>query len=193
KWVELQQLTARTVLSTPECFAERPIYEEIIAWCGDRGGKFELRRRQAEIALVNYYLEWLKIGGSADDERLRDLAQNLESEARSYLEKTASQPEYHIPFRRSLAHYYLQNGKPNEAIAELKAAMELLPQHPLYSDTDTADFNLEIGLILANHKKYSAALKYLEPALDAYRRAGEAFEIHALQAEALIDECRERL
>lgn len=193
KLVDLNQASIRFLTPTPVRFSERPFYDDIIYRCEGKSGKLELRKKQAEIALVNHYLSWLAIGGETDDEELIALAANLEDDARAYLEQTAGQPEFRIPYRRSLAQFYLQNGKPNEAIAQLKAALEEAPTHPQFAPTDVADFNLEIGTILANHNKFEPALKYFETAFDIYENAGENYEIYAHQTEAWIDECRGNL
>ncbi len=191
KLVDLNHASIRFLSPSPSEFVEKPFYEEIIRRCEGKTGKPELRKKQAEIGLVNHYLNWVATGGQTDDAYLVELAANLENEAAAYLEKTTGQPEFRIPYRRSLAHFHLQNGKPNEAVAQLKAALEEAPTHPKFAPTDAADFNLEIGTILANHNKHQAALKYFEAAFDIYEKAGEDYEIYALQAEAWINECKE--
>jgi tetratricopeptide (TPR) repeat protein len=188
--IELNRTTIRFIQSTPDNFAEMPYFIEIVERCEGRGDKFELRKKQALVGLVGQYRKWLEMGGSADDERLAQWSENIEAMAQEYIEQTSGQPEFRIPFRRTLAQFYLQSQKPNEALAQLKAAMEEAPNHPKFAPTDLADFNFEIGAVLSTYKKYEAALKYLNAALDIYREAGPDYEIYAHQTEAWIEECR---
>ena len=192
KWITLKEFEAGSVVSTPQRFAERRYFEEIIRYCGEKGGKFELRRRQMEITLLDYFRAWINMGGKAD-EGLEALADKLEAQSLDYLERTREQPEHHLDFRRTYASYLARVGRIREAVVQYHEALELLSPNPAFSPTTVAGFRFELAVILTYEENYADAVAHFRYALDVYHSAGEAYDVYAAQVEALLDECLENL
>lgn len=196
-WIDWNELAMRFVLPEPDTFAEFPFYREIKETCAGRGPGFDLRLMQNQLGLLTHFQNWTSMGGETGklEESVREemvaMQESAIDEINQQLADWKSDGAYEelVSLKRSLLRYYSFSSQPKQAIAILKELLDDLPHHPEFTPTDLADINLEIGSIFLNYNKFKTAQPYLEEARDIYEEAGEAFEIHASQADALVQEC----
>lgn len=199
-WIDWNELAMRFVLPEPDQFAEYPFYADIRETCEGRDRSFQLRDLQNQLTLLNHYNNWIQAGGNTEilDETVRAEMTLLSESALDNILLVLDEwkADNDIPalvsMKRSLLRHYTLNNQPKEAVLLLKELLEELPEHPDFQVSDLADLNIEIGSIFLNYNKFKQALPYLEEARDLYEEAGEAFEVHASQADALVQECLQK-
>lgn len=198
-WIDWNELAMRFVLPEPDNFAEYPFFKEIEDICNQHDESLRLRLLHNKLAVLTHLENWKTMGFEIDvlppdqQQGVIELSTNAISEILEQLGiwKEASAYAELISLKRSLLRYYSFTNQPKQAIELLKELLKELPHHPEFTPTDLADVNLEIGSIYFNYNKYKIALPYLETARDLYEEAGVEFEVHASQAEALVQECIE--
>lgn len=198
--VEWHNIGMRLVMQDPDKLSEYPYYAALQELCEDREGVFAVRALQARLNLLTYYFNWRANNGDAgqlsEEETavVTEIEENFEAEAAQHYDQWLAEgyAEGFLAAQRLLARFYLMNQKPNEGIAALKALRDGLPEHPDYQPADVADVNMEIGQILAGFGKFKAAATYFREAFEVYDAAGEAWEVHAGQAEAMLEEAIDR-
>ena len=200
-WIDWNELAMRFVLPEPDQFAEYPFYKEIESVCLQHGDQLRLRLLHNKLALLTHLENWKSMGFEIDLlpadqlDGVTELIENAVSEINEQIISWKAQSAFVelISIKRALLRYYSFTNQPKLAIEILKEMLEELPQHPQFNPTDLADINLEIGSIYFNYSKFKVAIPYLEAARDIYEEAGEEFEIHASQSDALVKECEEQI
>jgi tetratricopeptide (TPR) repeat protein len=200
-WIDWNELAMRFVLPEPDQFAEYPFFKEIESVCLQHGDQLRLRLLHNKLALLIHLENWKSMGFEINmlpTEQLNGVTELIEkaiSEINEHLKSWKLQSAYVelISLKRALLRYYSFTNQPKLAIEILKEMLEELPHHPQFNPTDLADINLEIGSIYFNYNKFKVAIPYLEAARDIYEAAGEEFEVHASQSDALVKECEEQL
>lgn len=198
--VEWNILAMRFVLPDKKHLAELPFYMEIKHLTEDKDGIFRAKELQTRLNILNYYKTWSEGGGNperlSEEENvtIQDLLENTETQIEEHVTRWEESGDIAstLMVLRALFRYYQLQEKPNEAIKTLKEILEILPKHPEFTPTDTADVNAEIGMIFYRYKKYGTAIPYLEKACQTYEEAGEDYEMHFAQVESFLAECRQK-
>lgn len=198
--IEWHNIGMRLVMQDPDKLSEYPYYAAMQELCGDREGVYAVRKLQARLNLLAYYQNWIANNGAgarlgeAEAAAVEEIEAAFEEEAQARREQWREEnyPEGFLAAQRLLARFYLMNQQPNEGISALKALRDGLPEHPEYHPADVADVNMEIGHILAGFGKYKAAANYFREARETYEAGGEAWEVHAGHAEAMLEDALDR-
>jgi len=195
-FVEWHHMALRFVAFTPKLFGEYPYFRAIIEATADKPGRARMLHGQAIIGTVVNYLAWLRQGGQAQEldpdlrQHLNRLYQGAADTAREDLAALYAEeaPELAYPLQRTLGRYLVQTDQLEAGFQELEQLAKQLATNPNLSETEVADFRLELGQLYARQTNYEAARGHLTQALNAYQAAGEAYEMAAAQAESWLED-----
>jgi hypothetical protein len=194
--VEWNHLAVRFVGLDLDHYPEYPYFREIMDHTQGRGGRLEVRYWQAALGQINHYLDWLRRGGDPNTlpleqrEELNALYERLTSDVQAVLERLRAEERYaHIvPLRRTFARFLLQTENYGMALTQSEALLADLPQHPEYHPADLAEARMEYGQQLLHFGQVQNAREQFRAAWEAFSELGEAYEIHAAQAEGWLQE-----
>lgn len=182
-------------------FVCMPTYEDLLQEFEAAPDELQYKKARILLLIAHHYQFWKNNGGLAEElpaaqrERLDAIQNEAEGAMESFIETASEAGKWEEVVRghRALFRYYLSSKKPNDAIAEMKAMIEVLPQLPDYHAADSGDAYVTLGQLFVEYRKFGPAKKYFEKARDIYADAGEELEMFMYQAEGWIDECNKHL
>jgi tetratricopeptide (TPR) repeat protein len=143
------------------------------------------------------YLGWLKSGGTLDAHSSAEqaLGHAVEHELLEGIvaaaERADLDAEVQIVLVQGLATQAISVGNASEGVRWRMRLLELLPTAPGHTNVELADVRFELGQLHFELGEWRQALDAFGQAYDGYVAAGEAFEMHATQAESWMEQARE--
>lgn len=193
--VEWNYLAMRLEISKLDEFVELPYYQELIRVTKGAKGHLALHHWRGKLGLINNLRFWQQQGGdlsTIDDESsayLSKIEQKLEDEVSDAIDqmRKAGELELAVPLQRTLARFYLQLGRLEQALSELQMLAKHLDENDPTPATDVADVLLELGQLQLQAGQLGPAKENLGRAKALFESAGDDFEILAAQAEGLME------
>jgi tetratricopeptide (TPR) repeat protein len=191
----------RLVPESRSTFVCMPIYHELFEAFGDAQGRHAIQLTRARLQLLRHIDFWVSKGGvvgdldEADQELIGEIGEGIQAELDAKLEvcKSNGWIKEAIQLHRGMATLRLSQSEPNEAIAHLKQVAELIPSLRDAQPTDLGDQYIDIGRLFFGFKKYATALKYFTQAHEQFTALGEDYEVFAMQAETLMEDCQQMM
>ncbi|MFW5658508.1 MAG: hypothetical protein ACOCZ8_00875 [Bacteroidota bacterium] len=193
--VEWNYLAMRLEISKLDEFVEFAYYEEIIRVTENGKGHLALHHWRGKLGLINNLRFWQQQGGDLSDidsessAYLDEIEQTLEDEVSNAIDqlRAVGETELAVPLQRTLARFYLQMGRLEEALSELQLLAKRLDEDDITPATDVADVLLELGQLQLQAGQLGPAKANLGRAKALFESSGEDFEILAAQAEGLME------
>lgn len=206
--IELDRLTSSLEPYDPEFFSGLPRLIHLLKQVSANGiedllqREDQLTKREALVLAQSLtvragFLSWIQHGDNLakHTQQEQELAFRLEHElvegVRLQIERVDIDVEVKIILVQGLASHSLSVGDAHEGIHWRMRMLELLPTAPGHSAVELADVRLDLGELYLNLSEWSLAIEAFGQAYDGYVAAGEAFEMHAAQAESWVEQARE--
>lgn len=199
--IEWSLLAISITTEKTDRFISMPVYLDLLDVLDNAPEEFQYKRGRVILQLSVHFQQWREKGGVDDDladedlsmlEDALELAEELMEEFLNTAEERGKIEEVLLG-HRALFRYYLYVQKPNDAVAQMKAIMETLPQTADYHPSQLADAQIVLGQLFSQFKKWQTALKYFTLAKEQFEELGEEYEMNMYQAEGWMEECERHL
>jgi tetratricopeptide (TPR) repeat protein len=199
--IDWSLLAIGIMIEKPDQFVSMPVYHDLLDVMDSAPEEFQYKRGRVYLQMATHFRQWLEHGGVEDEldaedaQLLNSATEAAEAVMEEFLEVAEAREKFEewVAGHRALLRYYLLIKKPNDAVAQLKAIMEILPRTPDYHPSQLAETQILLGQLFSQFAKWQTARKYFDMARETFEELGEEFEMHMYQAEGWMEECDKHL
>lgn len=199
--IEWSLLAISITTERTDRFVSMPVYLDLLDVLDNAPEEFQYKRGRVILQLSLHFQQWREKGGVDDDladedlSLLEDAVEMAEEMMDEFLNTAEEKGKYDevLQGHRALFRYYLNVQKPNDAVAQMKAIIQTLPQTTDYHPSQTAEAQILLGQLFSQFKKWQTALKYFTMAKEQFEELGEEYEMNMFQAEGWMEECEKHL